>query len=1046
MLKGQLAAGKSKDPLIRFTQFMDGYRFDAETRTIVRTAGQVKIDKPVAEFVSDVKKAADKHVGNIITQVETSLSGSSVENEARVLASYKPVFGAEIDELIRKRSEDLALNYDQFRDQVYRFAKLNVGVVPKNIGAQFGQTSPDLNHLIERNLYKALSRSYEQKLQLCRTTDEARMLLELIEPELKGRSRTVATATMDELEKIINFCDDISSGRAKKPRLYQAIRAYEIVCRGTRRMVCADATASGKTYTALLIKQLLDRAHGKKRLLLVAPEQALLNAWPDEIQASFPEYRFLHIKSRHDMKNIGTADIVGVNYQKFGFCEAKENPYVRQLLRSAEDNEFGMIVFDEIQSIKNPSAKRTSALESILKIADSHSPHILGLSATMPHNTLKDLGVPLHILFPHDYPLRQYDLRSNPWAVKEAKISGRWRALSRDDLRRVIQLPELETYPTSPTDMESRDLESMLQEWNRDPVSKKCLVKLSEGACDEYFKIWADGDIHVYQKIHELRKILIQDKLPYVERLVKRILAEEPNAQIAIYSYLRKDITDKLASRLSTKGISANYIDGGKKWGERQAIANDFRNGTNRILVATTKTTGESISLCTGDKPIYALLLEPCFDPGDSSQLPGRFCRQQQTAPVKVLTLLAYNPELAQRMSEATSKLEVKYNVQFKATWRPSTIDVDLYEILNFKGKINRDFAQSDIVPSDIDELIGNFDLSRKAAVEESGELLIKSLPRHRQKPGVDLMNGYKASVSLYGKGSKVLLECDEGTNDKAASFDLLHKGYGDEALLKTLVGVNNRYVAEIIKSTGAEYISDWGCGTAPLARVIGRPIINLDLSRKMLESAREACIGEGLACGKVYDNIKGEKFPKLPKDGLEENYFVRSFMQDTPFARNSFDAISISFALHYNAQGGKENREIEDIVIEANRVLKPDGHLLLALTPTFTSKSDFEGTKKLLTDYKFNIVPEVTAFWKCSERGSKGAYYVLAQKAGIAKDYADDTPDIFVPSEYRATGGARYFRPLLDRSPRLFEYQPDFVNSDGRSLKEILEQRRNVK
>ena len=93
------------------------------------------------------------------------------------------------------------------------------------------------------------------------------------------------------------------------------------------------------------------------------------------------------------------------------------------------------------------------------------------------------------------------------------------------------------------------------------------------------------------------------------------------------------------------------------------------------------------------------------------------------------------------------------------------------------------------------------------------------------------------------------------------------------------------------------------------------------------------------------------------------DNYFHVADAGDMPFEDNSFDIVSSSYALQYNAQGFDHCREVEKILLEFNRVLKDEGLLCIS-----DGRRDLKlGGKIIFQIAKLFISKQISYYWKTS-------------------------------------------------------------------------------
>ncbi len=148
----------------------------------------------------------------------------------------------------------------------------------------------------------------------------------------------------------------------------------------------ADDMGLGKTIQvlSLLLCVKRDRDPDRKPALLVVPASLLAN-WKAEMQRFAPSLRALFVHPSENGREGPPAARDG-RPESLGRCDAVVTTY-GMLLRTPwiVENEWGLVVLDEAQSIKNPGARQTRAVKSLKSTAR------IALTGTPVENRLGDL-------------------------------------------------------------------------------------------------------------------------------------------------------------------------------------------------------------------------------------------------------------------------------------------------------------------------------------------------------------------------------------------------------------------------------------------------------------------------------------------------------------------------------------------------------------------------------------------------------------------------------------------------------------------------------
>lgn len=154
-----------------------------------------------------------------------------------------------------------------------------------------------------------------------------------------------------------------------------------------------------------------------------------------------------------------------------------------------------------------------------------------------------------------------------------------------------------------------------------------------------------------------------------------------------------------------------------------------------------------------------------------------------------------------------------------------------------------------------------------------------------------------------------------------------------------------------------------------------------------MLENGKRLCAEMG-----IYKNKRIDDF------------FIKGDMRHTSLPDSRFDVVSVSQALQYNAQSSGK-RDIEDILIEANRILKAEGYLIASLTGRTTTEKESKELSNQMSLYGFNGIQ--ARFFESP--GSKNGFYIITgHKSKSIHDYAASPFVMYNPKKPVPTGGEK--------------------------------------
>jgi len=240
-----------------------------------------------------------------------------------------------------------------------------------------------------------------------------------------------------------------------------------------------------------------------------------------------------------------------------------------------------------------------------------------------------------------------------------------------------------------------------------------------------------------------------------------------------------------------------------------------------------------------------------------------------------------------------------------------------------------------------------------------------------------------------FGSGTKHSLNY-VGTNYKQGLLkdgEPLGKDYSRSDILLYSPGKINMFLAKTIedikKSINQEDISwkiaDLGCCSSSVfsqARLFVQAmdlekanydsIVNIDGNKGFLKSAKNYLTSKEWI--ETINKIDHSKLNSQDLETIKKSLGSNDYMNAISFLNanftsdplgNNYDAIIASQCLQYNDQAN--NRDIEKIIMNVNKSLKDNGHLLIALTgnsyeKSFTKKQDVDNLIMLLDNYGFEV------------------------------------------------------------------------------------------
>ncbi|MBW2966370.1 DEAD/DEAH box helicase family protein [Candidatus Woesearchaeota archaeon] len=836
-----------------------------------------------------------------------------------------------------------------------------------------------------------------------------------------GKSgKSLAELVTKELEERVDYSHKLyQRSRELKLFFHQTNRIYETVENGARRVLCADATGAGKTIIAATTKFLLDEKRKKKgKAIVFAPGQTMDSVWSQASMSSYAanlnleeriqNQKVATISTYSDFKKIDDdTDFIVINYDKFGLDrDYKNNRYWRRTIELCD--EVDMAVFDEAHTLKNPSKNAPRAFAEIIeKTKDKRA---LLLTATPCPNRLRDIGYILYMLNPQDKRFAKY--KDTPFvynldtsAIRDVMLKGQWFMFSKEAVERIFGLPSIH----KPKDS-----------------SELVYLQMNDQEAQEYFKIWRPSG-SVGQKLYPLRKVLMNNKIRQIESIARKFANE--NQQAIIYTSLKKGIVKPIQAELEKvygHGRVA-IIDGDiHNFKRKVGLAKKFQQGDYKAIVCT-GVMGEGIDLSCGNKRVDLVITEPCITPREYLQLIGRPHRPGQREDVYVHVLSSKSKYLETLMRAEIAALEEEYNVKFRRNWQPTTIDIDRFNITEAKQRIFEEAIRRALpLPKDMAKLM-DIDDSQNSQTNSRAHSSTVSLDDFKK------LAKEKEKNNFFGKNVN---RCSNLKGQKYNPNVLapLVIDYGNKESWKYSTAAESNRVAvnlikELEKANKIRYssIADLGSGPACLARLLKEENLEkkvdcIDGMEKMIELGRRFCKEEDV------ENVK----------------FYKRKMWDTKFKSRKYNIVTCLNALHYNDQ--EKDRDIEKILIEANRILKKDGYFIVGLIPSNKTdlKHDITNLSEAIGRYGFDVrYNNIIQVKGLNEKTGKKEYskvpIIVAKKINNSSEITGDIIPIYYPLHYVSTGGGRRITIFDEKEERRRRKRElvgkEYITHNGQSL-----------
>ncbi|WP_018530689.1 DEAD/DEAH box helicase [Streptomyces sp. HmicA12] len=397
----------------------------------------------------------------------------------------------------------------------------------------------------------------------------------------------------------------------------------------------ADDMGLGKTVTLIALHLRRDRP---QPTLVVCPA-SLLGNWQREIEKFAPGVPVRRFHGADRTLGDGTAGFVLTTYGT-----------LRTRAAELAEHDWGMVVADEAQHVKNPNSATAKALRTI------GTPARVALTGTPVENNLSELWALLDWTTPGLLgPLKAFRARharavegegplENPEAIERLSRLVRPFILRRkkSDPGIVPELPpKTESDHPAPLTREQASLyeavvrESMAQIEEAEGIGRrglimKLLTSLKQ-VCNHPAQYLKEGE--------STRPRLAgrSGKLALLDELLDTILAEGGSGGSVLVFTQYVSMAQLLATHLTTRAIPHQLLHGGTPIAERERMVDRFQAGEVPVFLLSLKAAGTGLNLTRAGHVVH---FDRWWNPAVEEQATDRAYRIGQTQPVQVHRLI----------------------------------------------------------------------------------------------------------------------------------------------------------------------------------------------------------------------------------------------------------------------------------------------------------------------------------------------------------------------------------------------------------------------
>jgi len=369
-----------------------------------------------------------------------------------------------------------------------------------------------------------------------------------------------------------------------------------------RAALLGDEMGLGKTIQAIVALQVLFR-QGKARRVLVLCPRSILGTWQRELNKWAPELFLWRVRGTQDYREALWSSDAHVYLTTYATLRQDINRGLHLA------HKFDVAILDEIQKIKNPSAKLTRATRRI------NAKYRWGLSGTPLENKVEDVVSIFDCLHP---PLFKGDLSASPYHVK--------RAIEPYFLRRRLadvhdDLPKKEPHEI----------------WlDLIPEQRRAYDEAESAGRGQLTQPGATR-VHVFALINNLKQICNLDpgtgascKLEYLQDQLE-IIAENDRKAL-VFSHYPKVTLERIQPELLS--YDPALFDGRLSDSRREALLHDFQEGSSpRVMLMSVRAGGLGITLTRAN---YVFHYDHWWNPAVAYQAEARAHRFGQERVVFV--------------------------------------------------------------------------------------------------------------------------------------------------------------------------------------------------------------------------------------------------------------------------------------------------------------------------------------------------------------------------------------------------------------------------
>lgn len=407
-----------------------------------------------------------------------------------------------------------------------------------------------------------------------------------------------------------------------------------------------SSLGSGKTSSSIWFCDMLLEAQKIKKILIVCPLSIMKAVWAEEIRAIVPNRSYSIVHGTRAQR------IKALNKDAHFYITNHDAP--RTYWQELGDMGFDVIIIDEVDAFKNPTSKRSKAMQRISKFATA----VFGLTGTPMSNSPMDSFGIAKVINPTNLPT-QYKTK---WQSMTMTQYGMYTWIPNENCERIVhealqpairhRLEDCVDIPDIIYEYREFEMEPKQAKYYKEMVNHQ-LIELEEGlivastAAVKYNKLLQISAGAVYDEDGNVEFLSMKSKIDEVLHMQKEVGQLIVFTQfVRVADYLKENIPD------------SEVIYGDVPQKKRAEILKNFKDGKFNVLIAQPRVAAHGLNLqfCN-----HIIFWSPILGNAYYRQAIGRIRRSGQTKKQVIINFCTSPAE--KRLYKVLEEKEISSNL-----------------------------------------------------------------------------------------------------------------------------------------------------------------------------------------------------------------------------------------------------------------------------------------------------------------------------------------------------------------------------------------------